>query len=159
MPQFQLLEAEIAIQGGMHHKIHRDPLDNPITFPELLILNAMHGEGSIAKVYDTGRTVERTHADELDRLRSIYTDKLTRFLFPGAQPQLPVAGPYHPRPVLVPAVRGSQAPVNTIHRVADEPLEPEPETDEIAQPPPEPVRTRAKRTPKALDNVLDTAGL
>lgn len=61
-----------------------------ITPAELLILQAIHGGGSVLKIEPRGMD-KRSHADEIERLKTEYGDDNFKKVFPGFAPQLPVS--------------------------------------------------------------------
>lgn len=83
--KFQLLIGNINLAGSRDSVTHRGP-DNPMTYPETLVLQVIHGGAEhVYDLVDVGE-VERDPAEEYNRLASIYPAELIRTLFP------PVAG-------------------------------------------------------------------
>jgi hypothetical protein len=83
----QMLSCAIAV-GGDDHSIVRREYDTAVTFPELLILKALHGSESVRDIADAG-DVSRDPADERERLRSLYGNAIVMQVFPGEHTALP----------------------------------------------------------------------
>lgn len=89
MPSFQMLECMVALAGDTDAIVHRSA-DNPVTYPELLLLQYIHGDDAVSDVYVLGNE-ERDNQNELDRLRTTYKAASVKDVFPGANPRLPTA--------------------------------------------------------------------
>lgn len=92
MPQFQKIAAYINLGGKRDHVSVRG-IDNPITYPELLVLRALHGgPDHVHSEVDLGVTEDRTFEDEMRRLTETY-GKVVAQVFPtvGGMIQLPLA--------------------------------------------------------------------
>lgn len=88
MPKFQLIGCKINIAGDRNTTIVRDRFD-PVTYPEYLVLQAVHGGEE--HVYDAVVVGEReTNDDERERLVGLYGRELTLAVFPGAMRVLPL---------------------------------------------------------------------
>lgn len=83
----QLLSCYIAVAGDDHSIVVRSD-DTAVTYPELLVLRALHGSESVRNVADFG-DVEREPADERERLANIYGRAIVDHVFPGEHTQLP----------------------------------------------------------------------
>jgi hypothetical protein len=95
MPAFQLLRCMITLGGEQPGtSVYRDRT-RPIVFPELPILQQMHGEDAIDEVYVVG-TWDATNDEVLARLRQIYQPEAIQALFHGARPRLPTGDPSIP---------------------------------------------------------------
>jgi hypothetical protein len=77
----QLLSCHIAIAGDDNSIVVRD-IDNPVTYPEMLVLKALHGGEHVRHVEDVGE-VERDNETERARLNEIYGLDIVRQCFPG----------------------------------------------------------------------------
>lgn len=89
MAKFQLLGCEICIGGDKDNTVVKDQFD-PVTYPELLILKAMHdGDDGVRDVVAVGH-VERDINAERERLSLKYGAALVAGLFPGALAALPL---------------------------------------------------------------------
>lgn len=88
MAAFQLLECMVALAGDEQNIVHRSS-DTPVTYPELLVLQYIHGDDAVSDVHELG-TDERDNQSELDRLRVTYNAAAVKDVFPGANPKLPV---------------------------------------------------------------------
>lgn len=87
----QIVKCEVALAGDV-----RACVPKQVTVPELVVLENIHGHGSILNVQVVGMD-KRSHREELDRLHRIYGkagetegDNIVARLFPGYAPQLPV---------------------------------------------------------------------
>jgi hypothetical protein len=87
MPTFQLLECMVALAGDTDNIVHRSA-DSPVTYPELLVMQYVHGDDAVSDVYALG-TEERDNQAELDRMRTAYNAAAVKDVFPGANPRLP----------------------------------------------------------------------
>jgi len=83
----QMLSCAIAV-GGDDHSIVRREYDTAVTFPELLILKALHGPENVRDIADAG-DVARDPDDERERLRSLYGNAIVMQVFPGEHTALP----------------------------------------------------------------------
>lgn len=148
MPAFHLLRCLVAIGGDVGNQVSRDRTQ-PIVFPELPLLQFIHGEDAITEIHVVGQW--NTSNDEvLERLRVLYAPEVLKEVFPGARPRLPMSDAsiplcnkpvYKPRPVLPdnpdPKLRpldkftitGTDAPVLEAPPLE---VESEPSADEIA---------------------------
>lgn len=81
----QLLSCHIAVAGDDANVIVRDH-DTAVTYPELLIIKALHGSENVRHVKDAG-DVERDSEEERDRLRELYGELIVKQVFPGAEHQ------------------------------------------------------------------------
>jgi hypothetical protein len=79
--KFQILVCDVALDGDIRQNVHRG-VDNPVTYPERLLLEFIHGPDSVTEIRDIG-TVERPMRDERTRLGSTYGDKVVSEVFPG----------------------------------------------------------------------------
>lgn len=92
MPHFQLLGGHVAIGGDTRHVVPRD-VDNPMTFPEVAILQYVHGHDAVTDLYEVG-FVERDYHDERQRLVGIYGEKPLADVYAGSVNHLPLKGDY-----------------------------------------------------------------
>ncbi len=82
MSKFQLLAASIHLNGDRGNVAVRDRF-SPITFPEALVLQAIHGGVEhVHSLVEVG-SVERHMEDEHRRLSQKYGGKIVTELFPG----------------------------------------------------------------------------
>lgn len=98
MPEYQLLTCSIALAGDLGNVMVRGAW-KPVTYPELIVLQFMHGENAITEIFECGRTEERDPREEKTRLMVLYGgDLVDKQLFPGHMSQLPIANErYKPR--------------------------------------------------------------
>ena len=147
MAEYQLLRCMVALGGDDGTTVYRDR-SRPILFPELIILQFLHGEEAVTDVHVVG-TCDIPVDEALLRLLTIYGEDVVRQIFPGARPNLPRADgsiPFCTLPIHVP---GPTRPDNpdpklrpldgytiTPHmprRAASAPVpDPEPTPDELA---------------------------
>ena len=83
----QLLSCSIALGGDDHTIVVRE-YDTAITFPELLVLKALHGGENIRNIKDAGE-VERDSDEERQRLLALYGGEVMRQVFPVEHQPLP----------------------------------------------------------------------
>jgi len=86
---FQLLRCSVALAGDPEQVVVRHR-GNPIVFPELLMLQHIHGEDAISDIWVVGEW-DASQQEVRDRLRTIYGDKYFQEVFPGAAARLPMA--------------------------------------------------------------------
>lgn len=89
MALFQLLTADVQVDKMT--VIHKG-IDNPITYPEVLVLQAIFGEENVKNLRDLSEPVDRLHKDERKRLAGTYGGEIVERLFPGIAANLPLAG-------------------------------------------------------------------
>jgi len=85
----------VAVGGDTGTTVYRDRT-RPIVFPELPILQFLHGEEFITDVHVVG-TWEAPQDEVLQRLRDIYAPEVIAAVFPGARPRLPLSDSSIPR--------------------------------------------------------------
>jgi len=95
MAQFQLLRCSVALGGDNDNVVVRHR-GTPILFPELQVLQFLHGEDAITDVHVIG-TCEMSQEEALTRLRVIYNEENVGKVFPGARPRLPTLDRSIPR--------------------------------------------------------------
>jgi hypothetical protein len=88
MPLFQMVECLVAVGGDTNNVVHRGD-SNPITYPELLLFQYVHGDDAVTDAYELGME-ERDNNAELDRLRRTYGPAAVQDVFPGSKPRLPL---------------------------------------------------------------------
>lgn len=84
----QMLTCNIALAGDLTQIVHRGEAE-PVSFPELLILQNLHGKDAIRDVAQVGED-ERDSATERDRLIAVYGNAVHQ-VFPAEYQELPVA--------------------------------------------------------------------
>ena len=105
---FQLLRCSVALAGDPEQVVVRHR-GNPIVFPELIVLQQIHGEDAITDIHVVGEW-DATQQEVRERLRLIYGAKVVTEIFPGAQPRLPMADGTLPMCVLPIHVPGPSRP-------------------------------------------------
>lgn len=79
----QIALAEILLNGNLQHSTVR-----VVSAPEILILRNLHGNDALINVNDAS-TLERTNAEEIDRLKLFFGAEVFAKVFPGSMPKLP----------------------------------------------------------------------
>jgi hypothetical protein len=124
VPKFQMLECMVALAGDEGNIVHRSQ-DTPVTYPELLVLQYVHGDDAVSDVHMLGEE-ERDNGSELDRLRRTYNAAAVKDVFPGASPRLPTNDRrFKPR----------QAPTPPKRNIAPSRNDPAPQEHDIDPPP------------------------
>lgn len=74
---------EVRLNGSIQHT-----LTKPASVPEIMILRSIHGDDAIDFIsqHDGAKI---SNADELARLRRVYTVPFVSKVFPGSSPKLP----------------------------------------------------------------------
>jgi hypothetical protein len=100
MASYQLLTCTIALAGDIQQVVSRGA-ERPVTYPELIVLQFLHGEQAVTEVFECGYTEDREPRHEKERLMGIYGGPLVdKQLFPGHNIQMPVKNEkYKPRMV------------------------------------------------------------
>jgi hypothetical protein len=83
----QLLSCRVAVAGDDLNVVVREH-DTAVTYPEMLVLKALHGSESVRDIEDAG-DVDRDPAEERERLSMIYGREVVRQVFPGDHQPLP----------------------------------------------------------------------
>lgn len=83
----QLLSCRIAVAGDDLNVVVRE-YDTAVTYPELLVIKALHGSESVRDIEDAG-DVDRSPEEERDRLKSIYGQEIVKQVFPGEYQPVP----------------------------------------------------------------------
>lgn len=89
MAQFQLVGCQINLGGDRGSVVVRGRF-NPVTYPEYLLLQVVHGGDEHVHHAMSVGYVERDNAAEFARLSEIYGGELTRMVFPGPVQALPL---------------------------------------------------------------------
>jgi hypothetical protein len=95
MPAFHLLRCMVALGGDQGNQVYRHR-GRPIVFPELPILQFMHGDEAITDIAVVG-VWDASNDEVLQRLVTIYQPETVQAVFPGARPRLPLSDPSIPR--------------------------------------------------------------
>lgn len=82
----QLANCHVRLSGDMTNEVFKPG----VTPAEVAVLRALHGADAVVKIQPTVMD-KRPHAQEFDRLKQVYGDKIVVAAFPGAVPQLPVS--------------------------------------------------------------------
>ena len=89
MALFQLIGCTINLGGDRNSVIVRSRYDNPVTYPELMILRFIHGGDEHVHHAMAVGEVEREHGAEFERLTRLYGDEVVVQMFPGGDRRLP----------------------------------------------------------------------
>lgn len=148
MAEYQLLRCAVALAGDKDQIVVRGRHD-PILFPELIILQFMHGEDAITDVHVIG-TCEMALDEAWTRLLTLYGEDAVKAVFPGARPIVPRSDSTVPlcnQPIYVPEPTRPASPdpklrpldkiaipvrSATVRPAPRQPVETEPTADEIA---------------------------
>ena len=147
MPAFHLLRCMVALGGDQGNQVYRHR-GRPIVFPELPLLQFIHGEEAITEIYVVG-TWEASNDEVLTRLQTIYQPETVQEVYPGNRPRLPTSDAsiprctlpiYKPRPTKPDSPDPKLRPLDQFTQTADMPVldapelppETEPTVDEIA---------------------------
>lgn len=79
----QIALAEILLNGNLQHSTVR-----VVSAPEILILRDIHGNDAVINVTEPA-TLERTNAEEIERLKVFFGSEVFTKVFPGSMPKLP----------------------------------------------------------------------
>jgi hypothetical protein len=97
MASYQLLTCTIALAGDVTQTVVRGA-ERAVTYPELIVLEFLHGENAVTEVFECGYTEDTEPRLERERLMHIYGAVVDKHLFPGHNIQMPVATDrYKPR--------------------------------------------------------------
>ena len=94
MPEFQLLRCEVALGGDIGNTVVRGR-SNPIVYPELSIIQLIHGDEAVWDIHVLG-TCEMTNDQMLDRIKVIYREEDVKAVYPGTKPRMPLGDPTLP---------------------------------------------------------------
>jgi hypothetical protein len=87
MAEYQLLRCAVALAGDREQVVVRGRHD-PILFPELIVLQYIHGEDAITDVHVVG-TCEMALDEAWTRMITLYGEEPVKQVFPGARPTVP----------------------------------------------------------------------
>jgi hypothetical protein len=163
MPAFHLLRCLVALGGGSQPDtvVYRDRT-RPIVFPELPILQYMHGEEAITEIHVVGQW-DATNEEVLQRLQLTYEPDVIKEVFPGARPRLPLSDPSIPKctlPVYKPRSPRPANPDPTLRpldqfTVSDRPVLEAPPLAEEDDPTPDEIAAHAQDDEEIEDMGLD----
>jgi len=87
MADFQLLKCSIMLAGSRDSVVYRGE-HNPLSYPEILIMQFMHGDDAVNEIEEVG-SLSMSNTDLLHHLRMTYPSEAVNQVFPGARPTLP----------------------------------------------------------------------
>jgi hypothetical protein len=76
----------VALSGDIRNVIPRNEF-KPVSWPEVEVLNYLHGEGAVTNIKPFVK-VDQTAKAEKERLRAIYGSIIVENVFPGKNPQM-----------------------------------------------------------------------
>lgn len=113
MPKYQLLGCHIALAGDPRAIVSRGKGNDPVTYPEVMVLQQVHGYDSVTDIHEVGFLDEdRPAVEERRRLAALYSEQPVNDVFGGNASALPVKGDF---PTL--------EDVEAAHKAAEEALE------------------------------------
>lgn len=86
MAKMDMCTAQIKLGGDARSVVHRDDF-NPVSWPEVLILQFAHGDDSVSGV-EVIETVDVDDKDYVARLKARYGENVFKAVFPGARPKI-----------------------------------------------------------------------
>ena len=89
MPAFELINVQVALGGDIRSIVDRSYPENAVTWPEYEIIAHIHGAGSMRGAANSGETVNRTQAEERERLISLYGAEAMGHVYGGTAAALP----------------------------------------------------------------------
>jgi hypothetical protein len=95
MADFQLLSCRIMLAGSKDSVVYRGA-HNPLSYPEVLIMQFMHGDDAVDEIEEVG-TLAMSNNDLVHHLRLTYPQEAVAQSFPGARPNLPVRSDEFPK--------------------------------------------------------------
>lgn len=95
MADFQLLGCSIALGGGKETIVVRNKF-HPVSYPEFLVLQFLHGDDAVTDATEVG-TVTMPNNDMLHHLQLTYPKEAIQQCFPGARPNLPTRSDEFPK--------------------------------------------------------------
>lgn len=163
MPAFHLLRCMVALGGGSQPDttVYRDR-SRPIVFPELPILQFLHGEEAVTEIHVVGQW-DTTNDEVLNRLQNIYAPEVIKEVFPGARPRLPLSDPSIPKctmPVYKPRPTRPENPDPTLKPLdqftqGDRPVLDAPPLPKESDPTPDEIAAHAQDDDEAEDMGFD----
>ena len=162
MPAFHLLRCMVALGGDQGNTVYRHR-GRPIVFPELPILQFIHGEEAITDVHVVG-TAEMTNDEVLQRLQTLYQPETVQAVYPGNRPRLPVSDStiprctlpiYKPRPTRPDSPDPKLRPLDQFTQTADMPVLDAPELPPESEPTPEEIAAHIQDEEDAIELGLD----
>jgi hypothetical protein len=125
---------KIALGGDPNNILYRGP-DRPVTWPEIRVLQHLHGEDNVFDCEFVGSEDATTQIEKM-RLLGLYGAEPVNMCYPGARPVMDMEFPGDKEPIAI--KRPERKLISDIQRP-----EPEPEL-ELSPPPP----AKSKRSPQ-----------
>jgi hypothetical protein len=88
LTKFQVLRCDVALAGDREQVVSRGR-GNPVLFPELLVLQHLHGDDAVSEIAVVGE-LDISNDEMLERLRVTYPEDAVKSVFPGTRPRLPL---------------------------------------------------------------------
>jgi hypothetical protein len=152
MADFQLLSCRIQLAGSKDSVVYRGA-HNPLSYPEILIMQFMHGDDAVTEIAEVG-SLNMSNLDLLHHLQLTYPKEAVQQCFPGARPNLTARSDEFPkaRAVLLAAQDARDA------KMVETPG-PGPSLENMNIPEPTPkAKPHRDRTAHAADRVSSIAG-
>lgn len=110
MPQFQLLACDVALAGDILNVVARHRF-NPVTYPEMLTLRAIHGQNAVENVFLCGHVI-RDEETERNRLVAIYGEEIiNKRMYPGAGARIPTGDERYKTRIVGSRINPGAAPI------------------------------------------------
>src|SRR4051812_6362929 len=106
-----MLRCEVALAGEKDIVVSRHR-GCPVAFPELLILQYLHGPEAITEIAVVGEW-DTSNSEMLEQLQVLYHEEAVTKVFPGNRPQMPLGDrslPICRRPIHVPKPTRPESP-------------------------------------------------
>jgi hypothetical protein len=153
----QLLRCMVALAGDQGNVVNRHR-GRPIVFPELPVLQYLHGEDAITDIAVVGEC-DMGNDEALIRLQTIYGKEAVEKVYPGNRPRLPQSDrsiPICTRPVYVPRPARPESPdpilrpLDAFAQAKNTRFAPEPEPED--EPTPEEIAAHTQDQDNDQDN-------
>ena len=152
MADFQLLSCRIQLAGSKDSVVYRGA-HNPLSYPEILIMQFMHGDDAVTEIEEVG-TLNMSNLDLLHHLQMTYPKEAVQQCFPGARPNLTArSDEFHKSRAVLLAAQD----VRDAKLVETPGPGPSPENMNIPESAPK-QKPHRERTPHAADRVSPIAG-
>jgi hypothetical protein len=90
---------KIALGGDSNNVIHRGP-DAPVSWPEIRVLQHLHGEDNVFDCEYVGEEPATSQAEKM-RLLGLYGSEAVNICYPGARPMMDMDFPGDKEPIAV----------------------------------------------------------
>jgi hypothetical protein len=93
------VSAKIALGGDPNNVLYRGP-DKPVSWPEIRVLQHLHGEDNVFDCEYVGQEPATTQAEKM-RLLGLYGAEAVNICFPGARPTMDMDFPGDKEPIAI----------------------------------------------------------